>query len=92
MAKELTYTQARANLASLCKEVTDNNDYVVITRRGHDDVALISASELSSLMETAHLLSSLNNAERLTAALNRAKVGTESTQSVDELLEETGLE
>ena len=83
MTKTFTCTQARARLASLCKDVTDDSDYVIITRRGHEDVALISASELSSLIETAHLLSSPKNAERLATALNRAKAGTEPSQSIE---------
>ena len=91
MTKTFTYTQARAKFASLCKDVTGDNDYVIITRRGHEDVALISASELSSLIETAHLLSSPKNAERLATALNRAKAGTEPSQSVDDLRREVGL-
>ena len=91
MTKTFTYTQARARLASLCKDVTDDSDYVIITRRGHEDVALISASELSSLIETAHLLGSPKNAERLATALNRAKASTEPTQSIDDLRREVGL-
>ena len=91
MTRTFTCTQARASLASLCKDVTNDNDYVIITRRGHEDVALISASELSSLIETAHLLSSPKNAARLATALNRAKSGTESAQSVDDLRREVGL-
>lgn len=92
MAKEFTYTQARANFASLCRDVIDDNDYVIITRRGREDVALISASELSSLIETAHLLSSPKNADRLNTALNRAKADTESPQSIEDLRREVGLE
>ena len=91
MTKTFTCTQARARLASLCKDVTDDSDYVIITRPGHEDVALISASELSSLIETAHLLSSPKNAERLATALNRAKSGTEPSQSIDDLRREVGL-
>ena len=91
MTKTFTCTQARARLASLCKDVTDDSDYVIITRPGHEDVALISASELSSLIETAHLLSSPKNVERLTTALNRAKAGTEPSQSIDDLRQEVGL-
>ncbi len=37
------------------------------------DVALISADELESLLETAHLLRSAKNAERLLTALARAR-------------------
>jgi antitoxin YefM len=37
------------------------------------DVALLPASELAGLMETAHLLRSPNNARRLLTALRRAE-------------------
>ena len=67
MVTHTTYTQARAKLATLCDEVTANRDVVIIRRRGMEDVALISSAELSSLMETAHLLRSPRNAERLLA-------------------------
>jgi antitoxin YefM len=45
---------------------------VIIKRRGAEDVALISASELTGLLETSHLLRSPENAERLLAAFERA--------------------
>ncbi len=35
---------------------------VIIQRRGYEDVAMISAEELSSVLETAHLLRSPQNA------------------------------
>ena len=72
MTIETTYTQARANLAALCNRVTGDREVVIIRRRGADDVALISATELASLRETAHLLRSPKNAQRLLAALRRA--------------------
>jgi len=45
--------------------VTDDREIVIVRRRGARDVALVSADELTSLMETAHLLPSPRNAERL---------------------------
>jgi antitoxin YefM len=64
MAIKTTYTQARANLAALCDEVTENREVVIIHRRGTEDVALISAEELAGLVEAAHLLRSPKNAQR----------------------------
>ncbi|OFV79724.1 MAG: prevent-host-death protein, partial [Acidobacteria bacterium RBG_13_68_16] len=64
MASVTTYTQARATLAKLCSEVVQSREIVVIRRRGAEDVALVAADELRSLMETAHLLRSPKNAER----------------------------
>lgn len=56
MPSQTTYTKARANLARLCNQVTANREVIIINRRGAEDVALVAASELSSLLETAHLL------------------------------------
>lgn len=91
MPKETTYTQARANLASLCDDVTTTREAVIIRRRGARDVALVSADELGSLMETAHLLRSPKNARRLLAALHRATGKKLKTQSVDKLRRDFGL-
>jgi len=46
---------------------------------------MIAASELSSLLETVHLLRSSENARRLLSALDRAIAGTEQPQSIDDL-------
>jgi antitoxin YefM len=70
---ETTYTQARANLAALCEKVSSTREPILIRRRGADDVALINAAELRSLTETAHLLRSPRNAQRLITALLRAR-------------------
>src|SRR5687767_15936980 len=78
MPIQTTYTTARANLAKLCDEVTENKRIVIISRRGRHDVALIAADELSGLLETLHLLRSPKNAERLFTALERAKIGRAS--------------
>ncbi len=56
MAIHTTYSQARANLASLCNQASEDKEIVLIKRRNAEDVALIAASELSGLLETAHLL------------------------------------
>jgi len=91
MAIHTTYSKARANFAKLCNQVSENREVVLINRRNAKDVALISASELSSLLETAHLLRSPKNAQRLLTALNRALAGTEPPQSIEEFGREVGL-
>ena len=92
MPIQRTYTNARANLAQLLDEVVENQEVVIISRKGSEDVALISASELSSLAESAHLLRSPRNAERLLRALNRARSRAIMPQSVDELRRSLGLD
>ncbi len=72
MAVQTTYSNARANLAALLRQVADDREIVIIKRRDAEDVAMIAASELSSLLESAHLFRSPENAKRLLTALNRA--------------------
>jgi len=91
MTIQTTYSQARAHLASLLDKVSDNREVVIIQRRGAADVALIAADELTSLLETAHLLRSPANAERLLTALARARHHTGTPQSIDDLRHEVGL-
>ncbi len=92
MTIHTTYTQARDGLAKLLDQVTNNREVVVIQRRGEEEVAMIAASELESLMETAYLLRSPANAKRLLTALGQALKGGGEQQSIDSLRSEVGLE
>lgn len=64
-----SYTQARDNFVRVLEQVEQGDSIVVVQRRGHADVALIAADELSSLLEQVHLLKSPSNSERFFAAL-----------------------
>ncbi|MGL4880029.1 MAG: type II toxin-antitoxin system Phd/YefM family antitoxin [Waterburya sp.] len=91
LAKQTNYTNLRQNLASVLDEVIDNRGCVIVSRTGKEDVAIIAASELASMMETLHLLKSPANAKKLFAAMERADelegVKVES-QSLKKLCEE----
>jgi antitoxin YefM len=73
MTIETTYSQAREQLKSLMDRAVDNHEVIVVRRRTGGAVAMIAADELESLVETAHLLRSPKNAERLLTALARAR-------------------
>ena len=92
MAIQTTYSNARENLASLLEQVVSNREIVIINRRGYEDVAMVTASELSSLLETAHLLRSPKNAERLLKALHRAQAKTAKPKPLEKLRKELGLD
>ena len=92
MATVTTYTNARATLAKLCDEVASTREPVIIRRRGAEDVALVSAEELASILETAHLLRSPKNAERLLTALARAQSEELPASTLEDLRRELGLE
>jgi antitoxin YefM len=72
MTIHINYDQASRDLARLIDRVIDGREIVIIDRPGSEGVALVAADELSGLLETAHLLRSSKNAERLLAALKRA--------------------
>ena len=92
MTIQTTYTQARGTLAKLMDQVTHDREVVVIQRRGEEDVAMIAASELEALLETAYLLRSPANAERLLSALGRALRNENQPQSLASLRHEVNLE
>ena len=70
-----TYTKAREDLAALWDRTVSTGEPITLTRRGKKSVSLIATDELSSLMETAHLLRSPENARRLLASIRRSLAG-----------------
>jgi antitoxin YefM len=65
MAIEITYTHLRKNLALVLNQVVSDREVIIVRRRRAEDVALIPLSEVTGLMETAHLMRSPRNAARL---------------------------
>ena len=72
MTIQLSYTNARKQLTTLLDRITKDREVEIIQRRGSEDVAMIAADELASLTETAYILRSPQNAERIFSALARA--------------------
>ena len=92
MIYETTYSNARAHLASLMDQVTDTREPILIRRRGAEPVALVAADELAGWMETAYLLRSPKNAQRLLDGNRRAAAGEGISLSIEQLRERLGLE
>ena len=92
MAVETTYTALREGLAGYLDRVTDDREVVIVRRRGARDVAIIHADELASLMETARLLRSPRNAERLKQSLQEMERGGGEVMTVEELRRSVGLD
>ncbi len=89
---ETTYSQVRANLATVLDQVHDQSEIVVIKRRNGKNVALIAENELSSLLESVYLLRSPENAKRLFRALEWSNQDSVTSQTVAELKQELGIE
>ena len=61
----VTYSEARANLKDVMDRVVADKRAIIVTRRKAEAVVMVSLSEWNSMVETAHLLSSSVNSERL---------------------------
>src|SRR2546422_10471529 len=90
MPRHATYTYVREHLARLLEQVEADRDVVIINRRGHEAVALVLAGELESLVETAHLMRSPENADRLLGALRRAVAGKGEAQTAADMRGQLG--
>ena len=88
MTIETTYTSLRERLASVLDQVGNDNEIVIVRRRGAKNVALIPADELAGLLETAHLLRSPRNAQRLMSALENVRRGKGKKMSLEQLRRE----
>jgi antitoxin YefM len=92
MATTLTYTKVRERFAEVLEKVENEQEEVIVTRKGHEDMAIVPAAELASLKETAHLLRSPRNAIRLLTAMHRSQQGTSGqAYDLDALGREMGL-
>jgi antitoxin YefM len=71
----ITYTAARANLASTMDRVCQDHEPLIITRNGQPSVVMLSMEDYQSLEETAFLLRSPENARRLLSAVESLSKG-----------------
>ena len=71
----VTYTHVRNNLAKTMDQVCADHAPVIVTRQNQQPVIMLSLEDYESLVETAYLLRSPKNAERLTKAIAHLNAG-----------------
>lgn len=71
----ISYSAARANLASTMDRVCNNHEPLIISRNGEQSVVMLSLEDFNALQETAYLLRSPNNAKRLMRAIEQLDSG-----------------
>jgi antitoxin YefM len=91
MTFSINYNQALSQFDEICDRVIADKDFVILERGDRESVALISAQELTSILETLHLLKSPKNAIRLFEALEEADSRTVLPKTLKELEQEVGL-
>lgn len=65
----ITYSAARANLASTMDRVCNDHDALIITRNGDQSVVMLSLEDFQAMEETAYLLRNPANVKRLMSAV-----------------------
>lgn len=71
----ITYSAARANLASTMDRVCNDHEPLIITRSNQQSVVILSLEDFKALEETAYLLRSPANARRLLSAIQQLEGG-----------------
>lgn len=71
----ITYSAARANLATTMDRVCNDHEALIITRNGEQSVVMLSLEDFTALEETAYLLRSPTNAKRLLVAVGALDSG-----------------
>lgn len=71
----ITYSSARANLASTMDRVCSDHEPLIITRNGEQAVVMLSLEDYKALEETAYLLRSPANARRLLNSMAQLNSG-----------------
>lgn len=70
-----TPTNLKKNLFNILEDVTEANIEVIITLESGKNAVLISESELNSYRETAHLMSTKANIDRMDEAIGQLEKG-----------------
>ena len=75
MPDVINFTEARNNLKSVLDKVVDDANVTIIARRDAPDAVVMSLDTYNSIMETAYLLKSPTNAQRLTHSIEQHRAG-----------------
>lgn len=71
----INYSTFRSNLASVLDKVNDNHVPVLVTRQNGKPAVILSLEDYKSFEETAYLMASPNNAQRLNQAIAEVEAG-----------------
>jgi antitoxin YefM len=91
LTRAVSYSELRKKLKTVCDQVCDEHEPLLIRRRRGGDVVLIAKEHYESLEETAYLLSSPENARRLFEALRRRSEDRSVFASIAALKNEVGV-
>lgn len=69
--ENMTYSDFRSHLASAIDKVNDDHVAILVTRQSGKAAVVLSLEDFKSYEETAYLMSSIKNAERLNQSIEQ---------------------
>ena len=73
--RSLTYTTVRQNLAKTIDRVIDDHEPIIVTKKNDRAVVMIALEDYEAMEETAYLLRSPANADRLMRSISQLESG-----------------
>lgn len=73
--ENITYSAFRSQLAKMLDKVNDDHAPLLVTRQNGKPAVVVSLEDFHAYEETAYLMASPNNAQRLNRAITEAEAG-----------------
>lgn len=73
--RALTYSTVRQNLAKTIDRVIDDHEPIIVTKKNDRAVVMIALEDYEAMEETAYLLRSPGNADRLLRSISQLEGG-----------------
>lgn len=80
----LNYTEFRNHMKPVLDSVVHDGETVIVNRGEKNNAVIISLEEYNAILETLHLLSTKNNAQRVYDAIERDRNGDFLEKSLKE--------
>jgi antitoxin YefM len=80
----INYSVLRKNLKSTMDKIISDHEPVIITRRNGENVVMVSYDDYAAIEETAYLLKSPKNAQRLRESIKSYNEGKGREQTLIE--------
>ena len=78
----VSYTAFRQNLAMLMDQVNENHQPLLVTRQNGLPAVVLSLEDFKAYEETAYLMASPRNAQRLAASIEELRAGQGVTRNL----------
>ncbi len=91
MNDSISYSDLRSQLKAHCDRVCEERIPLLVKRRNGDDVVILSKDDYAAIAETAYLMQSPTNAQRLLEALQRNRSERSAFDTIEDLRDEAGI-